>query len=270
MGDTGWADGSEVAKWNPFLLIFRGVGWGAIGGAVLGALPLTTGVVFSALSRMSSTEEITELIASVVLVGLVAGVVGAVVGAALGLAGGLALALSGRRAVQRMYRARLITGCVAATTPLVITHFSIRAWGLHLDYVGAVVLAVLGACAAVLLTPFVVHGMPDRRKRPDRLLAGALQEPAAAGAGSDLSGTGAQEPRWLIVGRGMSWGVIGGTALGALCWTALRLGSDGFASMAMVWLTLGGAVLGAILGFMGGLVVPLNADKDGQFSARLG
>jgi hypothetical protein len=256
-------------KWNPLLLVLRGCGWGAVGGAAFGVLVAIPTVVLLALAGgTGSTGGIAELLAFVTLAGLVAGVVGTVVGAALGLAGGLALALSGPRAVQRMYRARLITGGTAAAIPLAKVHFFSQASGLQGGYAGAAILAILGACAAVLLTPLVVHGMSDRRKRPERL-AGA-HEPAAASAGSDLSGTGAQEPRWQIVGRGMSWGVIAGTALGALCWTALRLGGDGFASMAMVWLALGGAVLGAVLGFMGGLVVPLNADKDGRSSARLG
>lgn len=256
--------------WNPILLIVRGLGWGALGGGALGVLVVTANVSLVALARTGSTGAIPQVIAFVTLAGLVAGIVGAVVGAAFGLAGGLALALSGRRAVQRMHRARLITASVAAAIPLVKAHFFSRAWGLHLGgYAGAAVIASLAAFAAVLLTPLVVHGWPNRRDRPERLPPDA-HEPARTTGGSDPSEVGAQEPRWLIVGRGVSWGVIGGAALGALCWTAVRLGSDEFTPLAMIWFAWGGAGLGAILGFTAGLAAPLSGSEGGQSGARLG
>lgn len=149
-------------RWDPFLLIIRGLGWGAVGGGVLGVLVVIPSVVLPGLVSTAPVGDVTALVVYVALAGLVAGVLGAVLGAALGLAGGLALALSGRRVVQRMWRARLITGSVAAAIPLAKAHFSSGAGGL--DLAGAAILAVLGACAAVLLTPLVVHGMPDRRK----------------------------------------------------------------------------------------------------------
>lgn len=261
-------------KWDPFLLIVRGLGWGAVGGGSLAVLLVAPGGALPVLAATASGGDIGELVTYLAIVGLVAALGGAVVGAAFGLAGGLALALSGRRAVQRMHRARLITGAVAVAIPLVKAHFFSRAWGLHLGgYAGAAVLAALGACAAMLLTPLVVHGWPDRREPPERLPVGAepaRAELAVANGGSDLSDTGAPEPRWLIVGRGVSWGVIGGAALGALCWTALRLGSDAFGPLTMLWLALGGAALGAVLGFTAGLAVPLSGSEDRQSSARLG
>ncbi len=273
MGDTSrGARGEEGPKWNPFLLIGRGLGWGAVGGAALGVVVTVPTVVLRALvTSPAGTGSIAGVIAFLLLVGVVAGVVGAAVGAALGLAGGLALALSGRHAVQQMFRARLITGTAAAALPLVLAHFS-QAGLQPGGYAGAAVLAVMGACAAMLLTPLVVQGMPDRRDRPDRLPGAqpGARGPAAARGGGELSGTEAQEPRWVVVGRGMSWGVIGGAALGVLGGVVLRLGSDSFAVLAMVWLALGGAVLGAVLGFTGGLAAPLNAREDGPAGARLG
>jgi hypothetical protein len=252
------------------LLVVRGLGWGAIGGGALGLLVVTFFMTILALATTASGEDIRELMTYLAIGGLVALQWGAGVGAAFGLAGGLALALSGRRAVQRMHRARLITGSAAAALPLVKAHYFSQAWGLHLGgYAGAAVLAVLGAFAAVLLTPLVVHGWPAPERRSERQRAGG-HEPAGQGGGTDLRGTGTQEPPWLIVGRGVSWGVIGGAALGALCWLVVKLGSDGFASLAMIWLALGGAVLGAVLGFTGGLAVALNANEGEQSSAPLG
>jgi hypothetical protein len=260
-------------KWNPLLLILRGLGWGALGGGMLVVIPsvVLTGLVSSAgLVTSAPVGDITALVVYLFLVGLVAGVVGAVVGAALGSAGGLALALTGRRAVQRMWRARLITASVAAAIPLAKAHFFSQAWGWDLGYAGAAVLAVLGACAAVLLTPLIVHGWrPESGRRPERL-PGDAREPAGNDRGSDPSGTGTQEPGWLIVGRAMSWGVIGGAALGALCWTVLRWENNEFTPLAMVWLALGGAVLGVVLGFTGGLAVALSASEGERSGARLG
>jgi hypothetical protein len=154
---------SEAAtKWNPFLLIVRGLGWGAVGGGALGVLVALPTVALFGLAATTASRDVGQLVTFLAIAGLVAMEWGAVVGAALGLAAGLALAHSGRRVVQRMRRARLITASVAAAIPLVKAHFFSQAWGLHLGHAQAEALAVLGAYAAVLLTPLVVHGWPSR------------------------------------------------------------------------------------------------------------
>lgn len=154
---------SEAAtKWNPVLLIVRGLGWGAVGGGALGVLVALPTVALFGLASTTASRDVGQLVTFLAIAGLVAMEWGAAVGAALGLAAGLALVLSGRRVVQRMHRARLITASVAAAIPLVKAHFFSQAWGLHLGHAQAEALAVLGAYAAVLLTPLVVHGWPSR------------------------------------------------------------------------------------------------------------
>jgi hypothetical protein len=55
---------------------------------------------------------------SVMLFIPLSGVIGGAVGGGIGLAAGPALALSGRRVIRQMYRARLVTGSAAAAAPL--------------------------------------------------------------------------------------------------------------------------------------------------------
>jgi hypothetical protein len=134
------------------LLVWRGLLLGLVWGAVSGAVALTVLCLWSAGYG-----------GLVWLIGiLIACLVGAVVGGGIGVVASLALAFSGSRVIRRMYRARLVTGAVAAAVPLV------AALQLHrprplIDYLVAAGLAAVAALAAVLLTPRLVNGAGTRR-----------------------------------------------------------------------------------------------------------
>jgi hypothetical protein len=146
------------------LIIGRGLGWGIIGGTALGAFTWTVLCV--------ETGEW----APMTLIGAPA-IVGALLGGCLGLAAGVALALSGSRAVRRMYRAQLISGSVVTAIPLAAVGFGRSRTDLsYFYYLSPIDLAVVSALTAMLLTPRIVTGSPAR---PDRGRPG--NSPGAAG-----------------------------------------------------------------------------------------
>lgn len=90
--------------------------------------------------------------------------VGGVVGAAVGLAASLALALSGPPVIGQLFRARLVTGGVAAAVPLAVALQLHRP--LPVEYVEAAGVAAVAVVAAVLLTPRILNGPPPRKGGP--------------------------------------------------------------------------------------------------------
>lgn len=254
-----------------FLLIGRALYLGTLWGVALGegTLAVWSGVGLLSEVDLESKADVGALIAGALIWAVlffpISGVIGGVVGGGIALTAGLALALSGRRVIRQMYRARLVAGSVAAAVPLAFFLDRPRS---TLWYVLAAGVAAVAALTAVLLTPRIVNGPPPPRNAP--VPSWTPPQPPMPPLESELSAAGTQEPRWLIVGRAMSWGVLGGAALGALCWTVVRWGSDEFTPMTLLWLALGGAVLGAGLGFTAGLAGTLNASEEEQSGARLG
>jgi hypothetical protein len=132
------------------------------------ALLLVKGVLASL--DLGSSPDIAELVQAgllwVVLFIPLSGVIGGVVGGSIALTAGLALALSGRRVIGQMHRARLVTGSAAAAVPLAVA-YSLNLPRASVDYyVIAAGLAAVAAVTAVLLTPRIVNGPPPPRDPP--------------------------------------------------------------------------------------------------------
>ncbi len=150
------SDGSNGAGYLPL----RGLGWGIVGGAVIGSacyLPFVSGgwlmIVFLP----------------------VAAIVGGVIGAPLGLACGVGLALGGSRLTQRPVAARMVAGSISASIPIVVISCCIK--GPPTAAVGW--LWMLGFCsaafaAAAVLTPKVLWSKTERTRR-----RGARAKPVA-------------------------------------------------------------------------------------------
>jgi len=243
-----------------FLLIGRATYLSTLWGMVFGAV----GDLLLALANLSDGGLVSLLFIQF------ACLVGGVVGAASGVVAGLALALSGRRVIGRMPLARLVTGGAAAVVPLVIARylFSEEA-SLYADIWPGVVLAVSAAAVtAALLTPRIVNGSPPPRG-PGVLLpvvpapvtpAPVVRVPPSDGAGPEPPSDGVPPPRKLIVGRGVGWGIIGGTALGAFTWLVWCMQFGAVKPLALVgFAALFGAAAGGLLGLVAGLVLALAA-----------
>jgi len=87
------------------------------------------------------------------------GMVGGAVGATIGVTAGAALALSGRRVLQRVALARLVSGSAAAAVPLaaVLALHRPSPWPFYPIATGV---AVAAAVTGALLTPHILHGPP--------------------------------------------------------------------------------------------------------------
>lgn len=214
--------------------------------------------------------------------------VGGVIGGASGLLAGLALAISGPRVTCRLPRARLVGGSAAAAVPLAV------AWYLHeahptfyaslWAWVGPV--SAVAAATAMWLTPRVLDGAAPPTyvyfpvppgptpvppgptpippgPTPVSSVARTGDDPAPA-AERDAESTEAQPPfqRRLIVGRGLGWGIISGTALGAFSWTVLCVEVGEFHTMTVVgFAAVVGALLGACLGLAAGVALAFSGRR---------
>jgi hypothetical protein len=207
--------------------------------------------------------------------------IGGVIGAASGLAGGLALALSGPRVTGRQLRARLVAGAAAAAVPLAVAGYlhgagpslytSARLWV-------AAVTAVAAATAA-LLTPRILSApSPPRYVELPMPAEVRVITPvrAAADHGDDhvWAEPSAVQPfrRWLIIGRGLGWGIISGTALGAFSWTVLSLETGQLRTMMFVGIPAAvGALLGGCLGLAAGTALALSGRRvaERMYQAQL-
>jgi hypothetical protein len=141
------------------LLVGRALCLGTLWGLVFGE---AAGGALCFWGALSEPVDLGTFVVVLVLFGLLAGIVGAAVGAILGLSAGLALALSEPRVLQRMWRARLVTGSIVAAVPMAFT------WNLDrprplADYLIAAALATVSAVPAVLLTPRIINGPPPRQ-----------------------------------------------------------------------------------------------------------
>ncbi|HST47809.1 hypothetical protein [Jatrophihabitans sp.] len=190
--------------------------------------------------------------------------VGGIVGSASGAVAGLALALSGRRVIRRMPYARLVTGSAATVVPLVLAWYLQHAQPLLRSNiwlgVGSAVAVAAAGVAAALFTPRVVNGSPPPGGAGVPLPVRPAPAPpvplAPAGPGS-LAGD-SPLPRRLIVGRGVGWGIIGGTVLGAFTWVVWCVQFGEVKPLALVgFAALFGAAVGGCLGLVAGLVLAL-------------
>jgi hypothetical protein len=192
--------------------------------------------------------------------------VGGLVGAASGAVAGLVLALSGRRVIGRMHRARLVTGSAATVVPLLIAWYLYHAqYQLYSTIWPGVVLAVVAAAVtAALLTPRIVNGSPPPRVAYVPLplpppVPPVLDTPAPL---DDLQPAGISFQRRLIVGRGLGWGFLGGTALGAFTWAVWCLEFGEWKLLALIGFAAAlGAAVGACLGLAAGLALALGGSR---------
>jgi hypothetical protein len=162
------------------LLLGRALCLGILWGAVLGEV--TWGVVIAA-NAIGEGVTVDDLLLTVLWSPL-AGFVGGVVGGAVSLVAGLALALSGNGVLERVYRARLVTGSAAAAVPLA-AGWHLSQWVSYSTVAGTVTAA---AVAAVLVTPRILNGPPPPKN-------GAAPMPPVPRSGTALSKPGLRAPR---------------------------------------------------------------------------
>jgi hypothetical protein len=138
--------------WYRLVLFGRALYFGTLWGAVFGGVTWMLVCVASAAGGGIAAMMFVPVACSV----------GGVVGGAIGSVAGLALAISSRRVLQPMYRAQLITGSVSAAAPVTVALWVGRPGSL-VAYLIAVVIGGVAALTAMLLTPRIVDGPPQRR-----------------------------------------------------------------------------------------------------------
>jgi hypothetical protein len=239
-----------------FLLVGRALLLGGMWGAAFGALTYAVlgvaSVVQSALLWIGFAH--------------VAALVGAVVGGSIAVTSGLALALSSQGVLRQLCWARLVAGGAAAAVPLAVV-LNLPGPGTWSQYVVAAGIAGVAAVTAALLTPRIVHGppappaggfpMPPVLKPPTLTLRRAAEHDEPPGPEPEASFR-----RRLVVGRGLGWGMISGTALGCYAWTAMCVEAGEFRTMSFVGVAaVVGAALGACLGLATGLALALSGQQ---------
>ncbi|HEX8095469.1 hypothetical protein [Jatrophihabitans sp.] len=148
------------------LLIGRGLFLGVLGGVVCGVVAYVGLFVVAAFDTATRSPELGPLVALIAF-SPIAGAVGGIVGGGIGLAAGLALAFSGSQEIRQLYRARLVTGSVAAAVPLAVV-LQLHRPRPSVDYLVAAGIAAAAVLGAVLLTPRILNGQPPPRRAAPR------------------------------------------------------------------------------------------------------